>query len=329
MANKLISGSTTKQQINHLLGIFNKADSLLILIQPDPDSIASAMVLKRLLWRVVSKVAIAYFGKIQRLDNQVMVESVKAPLVKMSKINVEEFSRFALIDSQPHHSELFKDFKFDIIIDHHPHRNKPDAAYVDIRPEYGATATIMTEYLRVSKIPPSKTLATAILYAIKTDTSNFERGATGRDVEQFQYVFHYANRSLLSKIERSELRIADLTLYRKAIKNMTITRNKVFTYLGNVTSPDICVQLADFFMRVHKISWSIIAGLNNETLIIIFRCDGQRKDAGKLAIELFAAFGSAGGHKGAARAEIPLSNLKGEIEDCSEIERFLRDKLNI
>ncbi|MBF0540609.1 MAG: DHH family phosphoesterase [Nitrospirae bacterium] len=319
---------TTKQHINKLLGIFKKEDCLLILIEPDPDSIASAMILKRILWRIVSKVSIAYFGKIQRLDNQVMVESVKAPLIKMAKINSADFTRFALIDSQPHHSELFKDFKFDIIIDHHPHRNKPEASYVDIRPEYGATATIMTEYLRAAKIVPSKTLATAILYAIKTDTSNFERGATAKDIEQFQYVFHYANRSLLSKIERSELRIADLTLYRKAIKNMTITRNKVFSYLGVINAPDICVQLADFFMRIHKISWSITAGLYNETLIIIFRSDGQRKDAGKLAIKSFAAIGSAGGHKGAARAEVPIDNIKTDRSD-KEIEAFLRNRLNI
>jgi len=52
--------STTKQLINKLLGIFDKDDYLLILIQPDPDSIASSMALKRLLWRRVSKVTIVY-----------------------------------------------------------------------------------------------------------------------------------------------------------------------------------------------------------------------------------------------------------------------------
>lgn len=322
---------TTKQHIKRLHGIFKKEDSLLILIEPDPDSIASAMVLKRLLWRVVSRVSIAYFGEIQRLDNQVMVEAVAAPLFKMSKIDITVFNRFALVDSQPHHSELFMEFKFDIIIDHHPFRGKLVGTYIDIRPEYGATATIMTEYLRAAKIIPSKTLATAILYAIKTDTSNFERGATGRDVEQFQYVFHYANRSLLSKIERAELRIADLNLYRKALRNMKITRGRLFSYLGSVDSPDICVQLADFFMRVHRITWSIIAGLYNGTLVIIFRCDGQRKDAGKMAKNAFSSYGSAGGHKAAARAEIQIDTIKEYLLDKSEkeIERFIRSRLNL
>ena len=60
--------STTKQQVNKLLGIFDKDDHLLILIQPDPDSIASSMALKRLLWRRISKVTIAYYGEIQRLE---------------------------------------------------------------------------------------------------------------------------------------------------------------------------------------------------------------------------------------------------------------------
>ena len=112
---------------------------------------------------------------------------------------------------------------------------------------------------------------------------------------------------------------------------MVISRGRVFSYLGNVNSPDICVQLADFFMRVHKVSWSVISGLYNDTLIVIFRCDGQRKDAGKMAQNAFSIFGSAGGHKGAARAEMHLDALTQYIPDRNEKEivQFLRFRLNI
>ena len=62
-----------------------------------------------------------------------------------------------------------------------------------------------------------------------------------------------------------------------------------------------------------------------EKLVVIFRCDGYRKNAGKLAERIFGSLGSAGGHKGAARAEVPLKNLQlGEKEFTSDIlKRFI------
>ncbi|MCI5191340.1 MAG: hypothetical protein D3905_16480, partial [Candidatus Electrothrix sp. AS4_5] len=39
------------------------------------------------------------------------------------------------------------------------------------------------------------------------------------------------------------------------------------------------------------------------------RCDGYRKNAGNFARKTFAEYGSAGGHREAARAELPLKNL--------------------
>ncbi len=319
------------ERLNSLRGILDTNKQLLILIEPDPDSIASALVLKRILWKYVKRCVISYPGEISRLENQAMVELLKIPLVKFDNIDPDSFECKAIVDSQPHHQEIFSMFKYDIIIDHHPLVKKYDVPFVDIRPDYGATATIMTEYLRTAKIRPTERLSTALLYGIKSDTSSFERNACIHDIEQFQYVFHYANSNLLWKIERSELRFKDLDFYLKAIKQMIKVRKKIFAYLGKIDSPDICVQIADFFMRVHTISWSFIAGIYDDKLIVIFRSDGIRKDAGKLAARAFAQYGSAGGHKVAARAEISLEELKKNIKKINsyEIEDFVKNRLGL
>ena len=60
--------------------------------------------------------------------------------------------------------------------------------FLDIRPEYGATASIMTEYLRSAKIRPSKNLATALVYAIRVDTRNFEANTLVEDVAIFSHM---------------------------------------------------------------------------------------------------------------------------------------------
>jgi nanoRNase/pAp phosphatase (c-di-AMP/oligoRNAs hydrolase) len=93
-----------------------------------------------------------------------------------------------------------------------------------------------------------------------------------------------------------------------------LRKGRVFVHLGSVLNPDVCVIIADFFMRIVSVTWSIVCGTCDKKLIVIFRNDGIRKNAGKVAKESFGQFGSAGGHKNMARAEIALSDLSDQVD---------------
>jgi nanoRNase/pAp phosphatase (c-di-AMP/oligoRNAs hydrolase) len=201
-----------------------------------------------------------------------------------------------------------------VIIDHHPLTAGVVAGVQDIRPSYGATATIITEYLRAAGIKPSVKLATGLFYAIKTDTSNFERPTLIEDVRAFQFLYRHANIHLAKKIDQDEIRLDFLKYYRIALESMRIRKGRLFAYLGAVPNPDICVLIADFFMRVEQVDYSIVSGIYEGTLVIIFRNDGLRMSAGNLAKQSFGQFGSAGGHKSMARAEIAVSGLPRGVE---------------
>ena len=67
-------------------------------------------------------------------------------------------------------------------------------------------------------------------------------------------------------------------------------------------------------MRVSSVNWSIVSGRHNKKLVIIFRNDGIRKNAGGLAIRSFGHLGSAGGHRNMARAEIAYTELKPMLD---------------
>ena len=71
-------------------------------------------------------------------------------------------------------------------------------------------------------------------------------------------------------------------------------------------------RLLIFFTRAHGLGWIFVSGIYQEKVIVILRNDGSRKDAGKLARHAFGSLGSAGGRRGAARAEIPLSEFKSK-----------------
>ena len=322
---------STRERVRSFLTLFEGSDHVLITINADPDSMASALAVKRLLWKHVHRTQIAYINEIQRLDNLAMMELLKIPMEKVSKVSVEDFTRRVLVDSQPSHSEIFETFRYDAIIDHHPKAKKWSAPYLDIRPEYGANSTILIEYLRGAGIKPSRQLATGLLYGIKTDTANFERGGNEKDVRQFQYIFPYANMNLLRKIERSELRVTDLRYFETALENRIITKKGIYSHLGKVPSGDICVQVADFFNRVHGMGWTFVSGVYEDTVIIIIRNDGYRKDAGKRVSRAFGHLGKAGGHTGAARAEIPLETLRqmGVKGYGSDLGRFIRRRLKL
>ncbi|KPA12798.1 phosphoesterase RecJ domain-containing protein [Candidatus Magnetomorum sp. HK-1] len=304
------------EKLRRLYELFQKDDHVLILINADPDAIASAMAIKRLLWHHVSGVTISHVNTIVRPDNLAMIRLLSAKLVPFEKINSEIYNRFVLVDSQPSHHPIFSQFHFDIIIDHHPDTH-PEASFVDIQPEYGANSTILTEYLRAAKVRPSKNLATALFYAIKTDTGNFNRQGKSEDVRAFQYLFPLVNIHIIKKLEFAEMRMDFIKYYQIALDKMSLRGGKIYVYLGPVSTPDICVSIADFFTRIHSVTWSIISGFYNDELILIVRNDGMQKDAGKTIKKAFGKFGSAGGHKSMARAQIPVSNVE-EIIDCKE-----------
>jgi len=306
-------GRSAADKLRRFYKNFSGEDRVLVVINADPDAIASAMAVKRLLWRKVASVTISNVNVISRPDNAAMVRLLGISITHVENIEISRFSKFVIVDSQPNHHDLFSDFSFHVVIDHHPDTGiKSD--FRDIRPDYGATASILTEYLRSARIKPSVKLATGLLYAIKTDTNSFARQTIMEDLRAFQFLFKHSNTHLARKIEYADLRFDYLKYFRNAISNLQLRRGRIFVHLEQVVNPDVCVILADFFMRVNPVKWSIVSGIHDNKLIIILRNDGVRKNAGRVAKTAFSALGSAGGHRSMARAELPLEMLGGFLD---------------
>ncbi len=318
---------TSAKKLQNFYEQFSGKDHVLILINADPDAMASAMAVKRLLWRKVSEVVISNINVIKRPDNISMVRLLGLDLISFHKINLNEFHRFVMVDSQPDHNDSFSRIRPDVIIDHHPLSSHNEAAFSDIRPEYGATATIMSEYLKAAKVKPSAKLATGLYYAIKTDTDNFIRKTIIEDIREFQFLYKYANLNIAQKIEHADIKPGFLKYFAKALEHKIIRQKKIFAHLGKVTNPDICVLIADFFMRVSSVNWSIVSGVYKKKLIIIFRNYGFGSNAGNTAQKAFGDLGTAGGHKNMARAEIPFGLLDMNIDQEEETLKWIMQKI--
>jgi nanoRNase/pAp phosphatase (c-di-AMP/oligoRNAs hydrolase) len=319
-----------KEILEELYSRFNPKDHVLITIDPDPDAIASALAFKRLLWHKVQSTTIGMIRPIRRLNNLTLVRVLRLPLVLLRRDRPERYDKYVVVDGQPSHNDFFHRFHYSVIIDHHPMSESfGEDCLVDIRPDFGSTSTILTEYLRTARIKPSRTLATTLLYGIKTDTRNFERNTIVADIEAFRYLFPVVNHNILRKIEISDLSFSDLKFFHKAVERKHVVRDRLFAHLDEVPNADILVVIAEFFLKVHDVSWSIISGILEGNLIIVVRSGGTR-DAGKIIRKAFGNLGCAGGHHAMARAEIPLANLHQILEKptSAAIELLIRKRLS-
>lgn len=304
------SRNSALARLNGFWEVFDKDDNVLIVISADPDALASALAVKRLLRYRVQNVTIGYPNEIRRLNNLEMVKRLKIPIERLHTLKIGDYNKKVLLDSQPPHQPCFEKMAFDVVIDHHPVTSQWDARFIDIRPNYGAVSSIMVEYLRAAGIKPSVALATALFYGIKVDTHNFEKNALPADGTSFRYLFNIANLNLVRKLELTDLRRSELKYFKAALADLRVSKGKAFVHIGRVWSPDILVIIADFLNHVDQFSWVIVSGIHGERLVVIFRCDGYRKNAGNFAQKTFGAYGVAGGHKEAARAEVPLKRLE-------------------
>ncbi len=299
-------------------------ETLGIVMSADPDAIASALALKRLMWRRVRHVALYHVNAIERSDNLALIKLLNIKMERIRSMKNRKITHWAMVDSQPGHYEPFMDHPFDIIIDHHPLLPSTKACFLDIRERYGANSTIMTEYLRSAGVSPSPGLATALFYGIKTDTDNFVRDSLPKDINAFRYLYPNVNMNIIKKIESSEFTIETLDHLRLAMKHLIFVKDIAFVYMKTVANPDELVIIADFLMKLAEAHWSVVGGIYEDKLIVILRNADLRADAGKQAQAWFNSLGAAaGGHRSAARAEIPLKDIEKKVGKNVEMRTLL------
>jgi len=298
----------------------------LILLQddPDPDGIASGLALRTLLGRNRNTMPMASFGKVTRPENIAMLDVLDIEVRETRAEELAQWDRVVMVDVQPPHLRRPLP-RVDVVIDHHPAQSSYDARYIDVRNHYGATATILLEYLRSEGVKVNERLATAMLYAIRTDTLLLDRPVTDADVEAFTYLYARANINWIRRIERPALPRETLVSFAEGLRNARIEDKVLFSHLGPVRREDIVPQLADFCLQVEGVDWSAVSGVFEGELIISVRNVGFVQKAGTAVKAAFAEFGSAGGHRSMAKAVLPLARLP--LPPGPELYRVLEDRL--
>lgn len=316
----MTDGSTdaNKSRVQELQAFAEGVDVLPILVQkdPDPDGMASAMGLRRLLHREDEASPLISLGEVTRPENRRMAEMLGLQVVRVSGAELNGLKKVIAVDTQPTPSDPESRTRY-AVIDHHPVREGWTADFVDIRPLLGAAATMVTQYIRATGeglITPR--LATALLYGIRTDTDVLRRGATPEDVEAYAFLQGVADQELLRKIGRPAFSERGIRAVGRALAGLAVDGHVAVAYAGRLDDPSshVLPSLADFLLTIQGVAWSAAAGLVGDRLALNIRRVGGGPGAGFLARELAEEFGAGGGHHAMARVTIAVEPGSFSVE---------------
>ena len=267
---------------------------------PDPDALASAVALTRVLRGALGRRATAaYGGMIGRAENQEMVRILRLNLSHVRHLQLKHFDHFALVDTQPGtgNNQLPDGIVPEVVLDHHPRRPAMRTVpYHDVRPEYGATATLAAEYLLASGLRVTANEATALVYAIRTETRDFGREASGPDKRVYDLLLPRVRKEPLARIQHPRLPLSYFAVLHRALERLSGVENLVVTDLGPVAQPDIVPEIADLLVRMAGKTWSLATGAHGDRLYLSLRTTNARADAGRMMQRLVRPQGRGGGH---------------------------------
>lgn len=267
---------------------------------PDPDCMAGAECLRALLTQELGiEVTVARGGIIGRAENRAMVQVLGLEHTPIDGLDLGKFGIVALVDTQPEtgNNSLPKGHRVDIVVDHHPAREAAArASWCDIREDFGASSTIAWTYLRDRKVPVDARLATALMYAIKTETNDLLRDASEHEQEAYASLLKIADLDRLQLIAAPKVPAAHFSALDRALRAAAVRGSLVTVNLGELDYPDLVAEIADLLLPFDQARWVLSVGRWRGAVFLSVRTDVTDAHAGSLVRRVVGANGAAGGH---------------------------------
>lgn len=321
----------TKKCTDEMLAWVRGRGKIIIIVHdnPDPDCLASALALRHLFVMKLNKDAvIAFSGMIARSENLVMAKELEIPLTPLGIVDLKEYQVVCMLDTQPGtgNNSLPAETRVDIIVDHHPLReSSKKSRWVDVRDDYGVTATILYEYLIAQEVNIGTKLATALFYAIKSETQDLGREANRPDRDAYLRLFPLTNKKLLYEITHPKLPKEYFLTINTAVEQAIIIQRVLITDLGRILFPELVAEMADFLVRLEDIETTLCMGQYANEMILSIRTVRHDLNAGEIIKRLVLGMGTAGGHGMMAGGKI--DNVPPDRKAMRKIEKTLTERL--
>lgn len=270
-------------------------------VQPDPDSLGSMLGLAQLVQEKLNlPTLLTQEGGIFRAENRALVDLLHLDLLPLEKYIRLPGDAVVMVDSQPGtgRHNLSKVGIVTAVIDHHvTPGDLTGVTYCDIRPDLGATCTLVLKYLSEQRLTIPDKLATALLYGIETELSGFPREATPADDDAICLLIQLADKDLLAQIRHARLPKSHFDVLSQALAQATLHDKLVLTWVDALAQPEQAAEVVDLLIRFEQADWAICAGVHGMKLVFSVRAARANARAGELLHTAIGDIGNAGGHE--------------------------------
>ena len=280
-------------------------------IQPDPDSLGSMVGLAHLIETCLGKPSrLTRDGQICRAENLAMVDLLDIDLTPIEEISWQEDDAVVMVDSQPgtgRHS-FSKHVPVYAVIDHHQTGGQLNSvSFVDVRPEVGATCSLVTRYLMEQDIDIPEQVATSLYYGIETELNAYPREADRLDDAALQFLYPLTDKDILAKIRNTPLPQSYFECILQALQSSFLYDRLIISWVNELVQPEFTAQVVDFLVRHEDVDWAVCAGIHEDKMLLSVRTNLCRGRAGEILRHVVAKMGGrAGGHDRRAGGVIPL-----------------------
>lgn len=296
---------------------------------PDPDALAAGAGLAYLLeymWALATHKA--FSGLVARAENVAMLEHLTAGWLEIDALgDAPAHNKIALVDTQPGagNNLLSDDVEPDAVFDHHqPIRDQVGRVpYLDLRPEVGATATLIYQHLEVADLAIPPRLATALFYGIKTDTRGLSRGTSSSDKVAYVNLLEQVDHDALLRVEHAKRPAPFFRGLVEGIARARVYGSALIALLGEMHRSDFAAELADQLITFEQARAVLCAGHHQGVLQLSVRTVPLGEDAGLLIQELVEDLGKGGGHGTIAGGQFLLEGRDPEGLERELVARFL------
>jgi nanoRNase/pAp phosphatase (c-di-AMP/oligoRNAs hydrolase) len=315
-----------------LASVLETSDSLTIICHdnPDPDCLASALALETIATEQgVDDVTIAYGGEISHQQNRAFVNMLELSPQTIGATDLGEDDIVAFVDHTlpGENTELPASVVPDIVVDHHP-TGGLETTFVDVRMDYGATATIFVEYLEELEIELTARLASALLFALHRERLDFVREPTEREYKAALAVYPSAELDVLEQLYGSAFSPATLDAIGRAIATRERRSSSLVADVGRTPETDALPQAADYLLNLEGVDTVLVYGIVGDAIRLSARSIDPRVHIGEALTTGFDDLGSVGGHHDMAGGRIELGLFADDVdEDADELLGFAGGRL--
>jgi nanoRNase/pAp phosphatase (c-di-AMP/oligoRNAs hydrolase) len=212
------------------------------------------------------------------------------------------------------------------VVDHHP-KGGTGSAFTDVRPDYGACASIVAEdfeSLDAERVPPDETaagdglalswdVATGLLYGILSDTKHLTKGCSSAEFAASEYLYPVVDEDALDRIANPQVDADVLDLRARAIGERRVDPPFAVSDVGEVSNVDAIPQAADELVDLEGITAVVVLGRKNGTIHLSGRSRDDRVHMGRVLGSVLddIPMAGGGGHARMGGGTISVEHMEG------------------